>query len=178
MTFRIEKLRRDHRVEGFDCGREPLNRFLIRFALQSQLGSSAQTYLALSDGEVIGYHTLTYGEVAYDGAPERLRKGVARHPVPLMILARLAVARTWAGRGLGAGLLKDALLRTLAAAEIAGLLRAFRLRAVAHRPHASVRTAEGHPHCDWRLWRRSAPKWAAAVSGFSMLISASNSRLL
>ena len=128
MAFQIEKLRRDHRVEGFDCGKEPLNRFLVRFALQSQLSNSAQTYLALSDAEVIGYHTLTYGDVAYDDAPERLRKGVARHPVPLMILARLAVARTWAGRGLGAGLLKDALLRTLAAAEIAGL-RAFAVHA-------------------------------------------------
>ena len=89
MTFRIEKLRRDHRVEGFDCGKEPLNRFLIRFALQSQL----QTYLAFSDDEVFGSYTLAFGDVNYKDAPERLRKGVARHPIPLMILARLAVAR-------------------------------------------------------------------------------------
>ena len=53
MAFQIEKLRRDHRVEGFDCGKEPLNRFLIRFALQSQLSNSAQTYLALSDASLI-----------------------------------------------------------------------------------------------------------------------------
>jgi hypothetical protein len=50
MTFRIEKLRRDHRVEGFDCGKEPLNRFLIRFALHSQLSNSSQTYLAFLGG--------------------------------------------------------------------------------------------------------------------------------
>ncbi len=128
MALRIEKLRRDHRVDGFDCGKEPLNRFLARFALQSQLANSAQTYLALSGDEVVGYYTLTYGDVAYGDAPERLRKGVPRHPVPLMILARLAVATTWAGKGIGAGLLKDALVRTLAAAEIAGL-RAFAVHA-------------------------------------------------
>ena len=128
MTFRIEKLRRDHRVDGFDCGKEPLNRFLIRFALQGQLSNSSQTYLVLSDEVVVGFYTLVFGDVAYDDAPERLRKGVARHPIPLMILARLAVSRSWAGKGLGSGLLKDAMLRTLEAAEIAGL-RAFAVHA-------------------------------------------------
>ncbi len=108
MTFRIEKLRRDHRVEGFDCGKEPLNRFLIRFALQSQLSNSSQTYLAFSQDEVVGFYTLAFGDVNYEDAPERLRKGVARHPIPLMVLARLAVARAWAGKRIGSGLLKDA----------------------------------------------------------------------
>lgn len=92
MTFRIEKLRRDHRVEGVDCGKEPLNRFLIRFALQSQLSNSSQTYLALSEDEVVGFYTSAFADVNYEDAPERLRKGVARHPIPLMVLARLAVA--------------------------------------------------------------------------------------
>jgi GNAT superfamily N-acetyltransferase len=128
MPFRIEKLRRDHRVDGFDCGKEPLNRFLIRFALQSQLSNSSQTYLALADDVVVGFYTLVFGDVGYDDAPERLRKGVARHPIPLMILARLAVSRGWGGKGLGSGLLKDAMLRTLEASEIAGL-RAFAVHA-------------------------------------------------
>jgi GNAT superfamily N-acetyltransferase len=122
MTFRIEKLRREHRVEGFDCGKEPLNRFLIRFALQSQLSNSSQTYLAFSADEVVGFYTLAFGDVTYEYAPERLRKGVARHPIPLMVLARLA------GKRIGSGLLKDALARTLAASEIAGL-RAFAVHA-------------------------------------------------
>src|SRR6266581_1644505 len=87
MTFRIEKLRRDHRVEGFDCGKEPLNRFLIRFALQSQLSNSSQTYLAFSQDEVVGFYTLAFGDVTYEDAPQRLRKGVARHPIPLMAFA-------------------------------------------------------------------------------------------
>ena len=77
---------------------------------------------------VTGFYTLAFGDVNYEDAPERLRKGVARHPIPLMILARLAVASGWAGKRIGSGLLKDALARTLAAAEIAGL-RAFAVHA-------------------------------------------------
>jgi GNAT superfamily N-acetyltransferase len=128
VALRIEKLRRDHRVDAFDCGQEPLNRFLIRFALQAQLSGSSQTYVALSGEEVVGYHTLVFGDVGFDDAPERLRKGMARHPIPLMVLARLAVSAGWTGKGLGSGLLKDAMIRTLAAAEIAGL-RAFAVHA-------------------------------------------------
>ncbi len=56
MPLCIEKLRRDHRVDGFDCGKEPLNRFLIRFALQSQLSNGSQTYLALADDVVVGFY--------------------------------------------------------------------------------------------------------------------------
>jgi GNAT superfamily N-acetyltransferase len=74
---------------------------------------------------VIGFYTLAVGEVAYDDAPERLKKGLARHPVPLILLARLAVSQTWQGKGIGAGLLKDAILHTLQAADIA------RIRAIA-----------------------------------------------
>lgn len=128
MALQIEKLRREHRVDSFDCGKEPLNRFLIRFAHQAQLSGSSQTYVACSDREVVGYYTLVFGDVAFEDAPERLRKGMARHPIPLMILARLAVSTDWVGKGLGSGLLKDAMIRTLAAAEIAGL-RAFAVHA-------------------------------------------------
>lgn len=69
-----------------------------------------------------GYYTLVVGQVDYDAAPERLTKGLARHPVPIMLLARLAVATSWQGKGLDSGLLKDAMLRTLQAAGIAGIL--------------------------------------------------------
>lgn len=128
MNFRIEKLRREHTVEGFDCGREALNRFLIRYALQNQQAGASQTYVALADAEIVGYYTLVVGQVEYDGAPERLRKGLARHPVPIMLLARLAIATHWQGKGLGSGLLKDAMFRTLQAADIAGI-RAFAVHA-------------------------------------------------
>jgi len=121
MKLAVEKLSRRHRVDGFDCGREPLNRFLIRFAFQNQLAEASQTYVAVSGEEVIGYYTLVVGQVEYDDAPARLVKGLARHPAPLMILARLAVDQRFRGRGLGSALLKDAMLRTTQAADIAGI---------------------------------------------------------
>ena len=127
--LRIQKLHRGHAVEAFDCGREALNRFLSRYALQNQQAEASKTYIALNEEElVVGYYTLVVGQVEYDDAPERLKKGLARHPVPIMLLARLAVAASWQGKGLGSGLLKDALLRTAQAADIAGI-RAFGVHA-------------------------------------------------
>src|SRR5665647_456346 len=119
--FKVEKLGRDHVLEGFDCGKEPLNRFLIRNASQNQQANASQTYVLITTDRVIGYHTLVVGEVAFAAAPERLTKGLARHSVPIMLLARLAVSRAYQGRGIGRALLKDALLRTLQAANIAGI---------------------------------------------------------
>ena len=160
MPRRIEKLQRDHKVDGFDCGKEPLNRFLINFALQSQLSNSSQTYLALSDDDVIGYYTLVFGDLAYDDAPERLRKGIARHPIPLMILARLAVSRQWAGKHVGAGLLERRdgahpgrgrhrgsarLRRPRQGRRRACLLWTIRFHSIAQRSFASLRSTKGRP---------------------------------
>jgi GNAT superfamily N-acetyltransferase len=120
-ALRIEKLRPDHPVAGFRCGQEELDRFLIRFALVNQLAGAAQTYVAIDGDEIVGYYSLAVGEVAYGDAPDRLKKGLARHPVPIMVLARLAVSDGAQGRGIGAGLLKNAMLRTIQAADIAGI---------------------------------------------------------
>ncbi|MER8604236.1 GNAT family N-acetyltransferase [Mesorhizobium sp. M0074] len=119
--FQIEKLARKHLVDMFDCGEEPLNRFLVRYAFQNQQANASQTYIGLSGEDVIGFYTLVVGEVKYEGAPERLTKGLARHPVPVMLLARLAVSLDWQGKGVGGGLLRDAVLRSLQAADIAGI---------------------------------------------------------
>jgi GNAT superfamily N-acetyltransferase len=121
---RIEKLDRHHKIEDFDCGQFSLDRYLKRYALMNQQADGAQTYVGISGEEIIGYYTLVFGDVTYDDAPDRLRKGLSRHPVPVMILARLAVGLTWQGQGVGAGLLRDAMQRTIQAANIAGL-RAF-----------------------------------------------------
>jgi len=122
MRLRIEKLQRGHAVDGFDCGREALNQFFTRYAFQNQQAGASITSLALNEqDEVVGYYTLVVAEVRYDDAPGRLTKGLARHPVPLMLLARLAVSTAEQGKGMGAGLLKDAMLRTLQAADIAGI---------------------------------------------------------
>jgi GNAT superfamily N-acetyltransferase len=120
-TRSIEKLRRDHLVDAFDCGQDVLNNWLRKYALQNQGAGSAQTYVGLVDGAVIGYYSLAVGQVEYEGAPERLKKGLARHPVPVMLLARLAVDKNWQKQGVGRALLRDAVLRTLQAAEIAGI---------------------------------------------------------
>ncbi len=124
----IEKLRREHAVEGFDCGSEELNRFLVRYALANQLACSSQTYVGLADQSVVGFYTLAVGQVNYEDSPQRLTKGLARHPVPIMLLARLAVSNKWQKKKIGAGLLKDAMRRTLQAADIAGI-RAFAVHA-------------------------------------------------
>lgn len=119
--FRIEKLHRRHTVEEFDCGQESLNRFLVRYALINSQANASQTYVGLADEKVIGFYTLVVGEIAYQDAAERLTKGLAQHPIPVMVLARLAVSTAWQGKGVGAGLMKDALARTLQAADIAGI---------------------------------------------------------
>jgi GNAT superfamily N-acetyltransferase len=119
--LRIEKLHRTHAVDDFRCGRSELDRFLIRHALQSQQAGSALTYVGVDGETVIGFYSLVVGEVRHADAPERVVKGMPRHSTPLMILARLAVHSGWQGRRIGAGLLLDALTRTLSAAEIGGI---------------------------------------------------------
>ncbi len=128
LSRRIEKLRPDYPIEDFECGREELNRYLVRYAWTNQQAGAAQTYIGFSENIVVGYYTLAVGQVSRDEAPERLTKGLARHPVPIMLLARLAVDRRWHGEGIGKALLRDAMLRTLQAADIAGI-RAFAVHA-------------------------------------------------
>lgn len=121
MTRTIEKLQRHHAIEPFDCGRDELNRFLTQYALQSQQSGGAQIYVGLVDHTVVGYYALAVGSVEQEQAPERVRKGLAKHSIPIMLLARLAVDRQWQNQGIGAALVKDTVLRTLQAADIAGI---------------------------------------------------------
>jgi GNAT superfamily N-acetyltransferase len=120
-ALHIEKLHRTHNVEQFTCGQPELDRFLIRHALQAQQSNSSQTYVALSDSEVVGFYTIVAGEVQHAQAPQRVVKGMSRHPIPLLVLARLAVHSNAQGRGLGSGLLLDALGRTLQVADVIGV---------------------------------------------------------
>lgn len=108
-------------VDTFDCGQEELNLFLQRYAWVNQKAQNAQTYVSCLEKEVVGYYSLAVGSVVHAAAPNRVTRGLARHPVPVMILARLAVDHGQQGRGLGRALLKDALLRTVQAADIAGI---------------------------------------------------------
>jgi GNAT superfamily N-acetyltransferase len=120
-TRSIEKLRRDHPIDAFDCGQKDLNQWLRKYAQQNQGAGAAQTYVGLVGDVVIGYYSLAVGQIEYCDAPERLRKGLAQHPVPIMLLARLAVDKNWQKKGVGRALLRDAVLRTVQAADIAGI---------------------------------------------------------
>ena len=116
----VRKLAATDQVDAFDCGQAALNQFLQRYALVNQKANSAQTYVCCQGDVVVGFYSLAVGSVDPEAAPSRVMKGLARHPVPVMILARLAVDKEHQRKGLGQALLKDALLRTAQAADIAG----------------------------------------------------------
>jgi GNAT superfamily N-acetyltransferase len=119
---RPEPLGAHHQVAAFDCGAPALNEFLSHLALGNHQSGTAKTYVATTDSHiVVGYYSLAASQILYADAPARLQKGAPRHPVPVVLLARLAVDRTWQGQGLGAGLLKDAIIRVLTAAEGVGV---------------------------------------------------------
>lgn len=115
------KLARTHDVDDFDCGAHALNAYLRRFALSNESAGGAQTYVAELEGRVVGYHSLCAAQVELTDATARLSKGMARHPISVILIARLAVHRAWQGKGLGAALLVDALRRVLAASDIVGI---------------------------------------------------------
>ncbi len=114
-------LTKDHDRNSFDCGVPALNDYLRKYALQNQKKHAARTYVATRGNRVVGYYSLAFGSVSLEEALQSVKSGLPRHPVPVILLARLALDSTEQGRGLGAALLKDALLRTIQAAEIAGL---------------------------------------------------------
>lgn len=116
----IEKLRREHSLDGFDCGKDELNRFLKRQAWNNQQSHSAQTYVLTKGLSVLGYYSLAAGSVSHEDATGRVKKGLARHPIPVILLARLAVDVSQQGKGVGPALLKDALLRAASATDTIG----------------------------------------------------------
>jgi GNAT superfamily N-acetyltransferase len=117
-----EPLGAQHRLDDFDCGKPALNDWLLRHARQAQGSGSAKTFVATADdARVVGYSSLTVGQVDTLDAPDRIRKGMGQYPVPVVILARLAVSRDHHGRGIGIGLLQDAIRRTLSIAEQVGV---------------------------------------------------------
>ena len=117
----VRKLAATDQADAFDCGQAALNQFLQRYALVNQKANSAQTYVFCQGDVVVGFYSLAVGSVDPEAAPSRVMKGLAHHPVPVMILARLAVDKEHQRKRLGQALLKDALLRTAQAADIAGI---------------------------------------------------------
>ena len=125
MTSRFgepEPLIPDHVLDGFNCGTASLNSWLLEHARQATAGGSARAYVVVDaeEGRVVGYHALAAATVAPADATARARRGQPRHPIPAVLLARLAVDLTVQRRGIGALLLRDAMLRAVNASEQIG----------------------------------------------------------
>ncbi len=110
---------------NFDCGQSELNTYLKQYALQNQKKDIVRNYVVSRENRIVGYYSLAYASVSRSDMPIELARGLPHYPIPIMLLARLAVDVTEKGHGLGAALLKDAMLRTLQASEIAGLRAMF-----------------------------------------------------
>ena len=108
-------------LDGFDCGKPALNDWLIRHARQAQASGSAKTYVVIDAGRVVGYFSLTVGQADALQVPERIRKGMGGYPIPVVVLTRLAVSLQHQGQGIGIGMLQDAIRRTVAIADQAGV---------------------------------------------------------
>lgn len=115
-----EPLQAEHDLSRFDCGVPDLDDWLRRRALANQASGASRTYVVCEGRRVVGYYALATGAVARAGATARTRRN-APDPVPVMVIGRLAVDRTRQGHGLGHALLRDAVLRTLQAADIVGI---------------------------------------------------------
>lgn len=116
----VEPLDPRHDSTTFDSGKEELDDWLRRFALSNHRAGSARVYIVHRSDRIVGYYALAAASVESADAPTRVSKGLSRNPIPVIFLARLAVNRDEQGHGLGAALLRDALLRALSAADEIG----------------------------------------------------------
>jgi GNAT superfamily N-acetyltransferase len=115
-----QKLLPEHDLSEFDSGEPALDDWLRRRAAQNEASGASRTYVVCAGNRVVGYYSLAVGAVSREAAPGRLRRNQP-DPLPVMVLGRLAVDQPFQGRGIGVGLLRDAVLRTVQAAEIAGI---------------------------------------------------------
>lgn len=117
----IRKLESQDDVDEFSCGQPDLDDWLKRFAFVNQRAGMATVFVTLSDDKVVGYYALASGGVERADAPDRITRGVPAYPIPVVLLARLAVDSSAQKKGLGRALLRDALIRVQAAADQVGI---------------------------------------------------------
>jgi predicted N-acetyltransferase YhbS len=120
-----QPLSENHVTENFDCGNEFLNEWLKKFALINSRANTAKTFVVCDHHKAIGYYSLAMGSVDYELSTSRIKKGLARHPIPVVVLARLAVDLDYQKKRIGVSLLKDAFLRTLLISEHIGARAVF-----------------------------------------------------
>jgi len=148
----VRLLAQEHALDEFDCGVVELDAWLKRSARVAASSGTAATYVLCRGRRVAGYYALAMSSLAHKQAPSRLRRGMP-DPVPVVLLARLAIARSEQGRALGGHLLVDALRRCVRGGREFGaravLVDAIKDEAAAFYQHLDFHELEGH-----RLWRR------------------------
>lgn len=125
----------EHVTDGFSCGAPALDEYLIRWALADQRAEKSRTYVAVADGRVVAYYSLAAGAAVPADAPERVTRGQGAQPIPVIVLARLAVDAAYQRARLGEAMLLDALVRCASAADVIGARAVF--------VHAATATGRG-----------------------------------
>lgn len=148
----VELLSASHRIEGFDSGVEDLDRWLARSARTAAAAGTAATYVLCRSEVAVGYYALAMSAVDHAGAPSRLRRGMP-DPVPVVLLARLAIDRTEQGARLAGHLLTDALRRVVRGGREFGA-RAVVVDAIDENAAGFYRHFGFHDLSNGRLWRR------------------------
>ena len=115
-----EVLGDDHQVDAFGCGEAVLDEWLRRRARANQVSGASRTYVICEGKRVVGYYALASGAIAQPAVPGRFRRNMP-DPIPVVVLARLAVDAKWHGQGLGRALFRDAARRVVYAAETIGI---------------------------------------------------------
>ena len=115
-----EPLQGHHQTIGFDCGTDSLNKWISQRALKNEHSGGSRTYVVCDTNRVIAYYALATGSVARSEVTSRIKKNMP-DPIPALVLGRLAVECGRQGQGIGQGLLKDALARSLNVSEQVGV---------------------------------------------------------
>ncbi len=110
----------NHDSSGFDCSHTSLNEWLQRRAIKNEKNGASRTFVVCDDNTVIGYYSLAVGAIAREETLGKVSRNMPE-PIPVMVLCRLAVVHQWQGKQIGAGMLKDAIQRTIIVAEQAGI---------------------------------------------------------
>lgn len=125
-----QKLAPHHKLDAFDCGVGPLTKWLKANARQAAAAGTAQTFVVCDAlDQVVGYYALATGSVIQEAATHRVSKGTGKHPIPIVLLARLAVSAEYHGLGIGHGMLKDVTSRVVRLSGEAGI-RALAVHAI------------------------------------------------
>jgi GNAT superfamily N-acetyltransferase len=115
-----EPITKAHLIESFSCSVPVLDEWLKHRALKNEVSGASRTFVICQDRQVVGYYTLATGSIEHRDAPGKIRRNMP-NPIPVMVLGRLAVDQQWQHAGMGRGLLKDALLRSLSVSKQAGI---------------------------------------------------------